>query len=92
MMAVVITRSIPPIPAPGLRLSFLPAPDSDPDHDEDNTNYNWQNCADRDAAPNRSAAPYGVMVCEGRGGGGQDYASLDRQPAAADNVGSQGGS
>ncbi len=87
----VAVRSIPPLPALRLRLSFLPAPDPDPDHEEDDTNYNWNNCADRGAAPNRCAAPDGVMVGEGRGGGDQDYAGVDHQPAAAGNVGSEDG-
>ncbi len=32
------------------------------------------------------------MIGERPGGGGQDYAGDDHQPAATDNVGSQGGS
>ncbi len=74
-----LAKSIPPLPALRLRLSFLPAPDPDPDHEEDDTNYKWQNCADRGASPNRRAAPDGVMVGEGRGGGDQDYAGVDHQ-------------
>ena len=39
------------------------------------------------SCPNRCVAPEGVMVGEGRGRGDQDYASVDHQPAAGDNVG-----
>ncbi len=42
----VTVRSIPPLPALRLRISFFPAPENDPGHDEDGTNCNWQNCAD----------------------------------------------
>ena len=83
--------SIPPLPALRTRPSFLPAPEPDHEHEEDDTNYNWQNCADRGAAPNRCAAPGGVMVGEGRGGGGQDYAGVDHQPAVADDIRTQNG-
>ena len=97
----VAVRSIPPFRARRirlsfrarrLRLSFLPAPDPDPDHDEDDTNYNWQNCADQGASPKSCTDPDGVMTGEGRGGGDQDYAGVDHQLAAADNVGKQCGS
>ncbi len=55
------------LPALGLDLWFLPAPEHEPAHDEDDNDDYRQKCLEG-AATSRRTALMGAMVGEGRGG------------------------